>query len=166
MDRMGYARGLIRYTTENALAGTPSRALRPRLVGYAVALLLMVCAFAWVLLARIPLGLDIERERGQLYRQTVEGMVENTYLLNLRNMDERPHTLVVRVQGLEGGELTGNTRVEVDGGEVLELPLRLSIDPALLRENNVAIEFRIDSLERPDYHARAESRFIGPRLGR
>ncbi len=170
MDKMGYARGLIRYTTENALEGKPTHALRPRIIGYAAALMVMVALFFYVLLSRVPVGLDVIRERAQLYRTTSEGLVENTYQLNLLNMDERAHVFVVTVSGLDGstivGTVDGRTRIEVDAGEALELPLRLSIDPMLMKSTNVDIEFRIEAEENPRLRASAESRFLGPRVAR
>ncbi len=166
MDKMGYARGLIRYTTENALAGRPSRALRPRMIGYAVALLVMVALFAAVLLTRVPVGLDVVRERTQLYRTTSDGLVENTYTLKLLNMDERDHTFTVSASGLDGAAIIGATRIAVEAGEVRELPLRLTIDPALLRSTNIEIEFAIEVENNPRLRAHAESRFLGPRVTR
>ncbi|MFW8341615.1 4Fe-4S dicluster domain-containing protein, partial [Klebsiella pneumoniae] len=35
MDKLGYARGLVRYGSENELAGGKTHWLRPRLIGYA-----------------------------------------------------------------------------------------------------------------------------------
>jgi polyferredoxin len=35
MDKMGYARGLISYTSEHTLQGGKTHLLRPRLIGYA-----------------------------------------------------------------------------------------------------------------------------------
>ncbi len=166
MDKMGYARGLIRYTTENSLAGKPSRALRPRIIGYALALLAMVALFIYVLMARVPVGLDVIRERAQLYRTTSDGLVENTYTLNLLNMDERAHTFVVSVDGLDGSSIVGSDHVEVEAGEALEFPLRLSVDPALLNATNVEIEFAIAAADDPRLRASAESRFLGPRTAR
>ena len=170
MDKMGYARGLIRYTTENALAGKPSPAVRPRLIGYAAVLLAMVALFVYVLLSRVPVGLDVIRERAQLYRTTSDGMVENTYTLNLLNMDEQAHTFAISVSGLDGstivGAVDGSRQVEVDAGEALELPLRLSVDPAQLHATNVEIEFTMIANDNPQLRASAESRFLGPRTAR
>ena len=42
MDKVGYERGLIRFTTEDELETGQTRVLRPRLIGYLVALLVMM----------------------------------------------------------------------------------------------------------------------------
>ncbi len=44
MDKMGYARGLISYTSEHELQGGKTHLLRPRLIGYTAVLLVMIGA--------------------------------------------------------------------------------------------------------------------------
>ena len=61
MDKMGYPVGLVRYTTENALEGKKSHIMRPRLLGYFAALVLMMGTFAWAINVRMPLGFEAER---------------------------------------------------------------------------------------------------------
>lgn len=89
MDRMGYARGLLRYTSERALKGGITRLLRPRLVGYAVAMTAMIAAFIWALDARPQLQLDVTRDR-TLYRENMQGQIENMYRLKLINKTQQP----------------------------------------------------------------------------
>lgn len=166
MDKMGYPRGLIRYTTENLLEGQPYRWLRPRLVGYTVAVWVMIGLFIYTLSTRIPLHVDVLRERDHLYRQTSDGLTENTYTMRIINMDERAHRYRIASTGLDGAKLTGATDVAVDGGEVKELALRISIDPALLKDTRTPIEFTIDSEDDPRYKTAVHSGFFGPRTQR
>src|SRR3546814_13662103 len=46
MDKMGYAPGLIRYTTQNAIDGGKTRIARPRILVYTVLLVALVTAWA------------------------------------------------------------------------------------------------------------------------
>ncbi|HET8710595.1 MAG TPA: cytochrome c oxidase accessory protein CcoG, partial [Spongiibacteraceae bacterium] len=55
MDKMGYPRGLIRYTTENLLEGKKYHWLRPRLLGYGIGVVVMFSLFIYTLSTRIPL---------------------------------------------------------------------------------------------------------------
>ncbi|UCE89298.1 MAG: cytochrome c oxidase accessory protein CcoG, partial [Pseudomonadota bacterium] len=87
MDRMGYPRGLVRYTTENAMEGRTTRVLRPRVLIYTVLLAVIVGAWGYGLATRVPLGLDIIRDRNVLFRETREGYIENVYTLKVVNMD-------------------------------------------------------------------------------
>jgi cytochrome c oxidase accessory protein FixG len=163
MDKMGYPRGLIRYTTENALAGKKVHWLRPRLIGYASAVLIMFGLFAYTVLHRVPLHIDAIRERGQLYRQTSEGLVENIYTLKILNFDESPHRFKIHVSDLDNVQVIGADTIALESGEARELPLRLAIDPALLKSSTNDIEFEVEALDDSGLRAETESRFIGPR---
>jgi cytochrome c oxidase accessory protein FixG len=163
MDKMGYARGLIRYTTENVLEGKPYRWLRPRLIGYAAGVLIMTMLFGYTVAARIPLHLDVVRERGQLYRQTSDGLIENVYTLKILNIDENPHRFTIDVRGLPDVQIIGPRNVDLDSGEARDVPLRLAIDPALLKAANDKIEFHIGAADNATLHAHSESRFLAPR---
>ena len=61
MDRMNYPRGLISYTTEHNLSGQKTHLLRPRLIGYAVALLAMMGLFTYAVYDRPLVKLDVLR---------------------------------------------------------------------------------------------------------
>jgi cytochrome c oxidase accessory protein FixG len=161
MDRMGYARGLVRYTTENNLLGKPSRLLRPRLIGYSVAVLLMLGLFTDVLLSRVTLGIEAIRERGQLYREAADGSIENVYTLKLRNMSETPRRVRLSVSGMEGLVLLGETEPELAPGEVLALPVSVRAPREHLRGGH-DIVFGIASQGEAPEQSSSESRFLSP----
>ena len=54
MERMGYAPGLISYTSEQRLAGGQTRLLRAKLLGYGLVLLIMLGVLIYNLLAVMP----------------------------------------------------------------------------------------------------------------
>jgi cytochrome c oxidase accessory protein FixG len=113
MDRMGYPRGLIRYTTEEALAhgldarATWRRAFRPRTLVYATALFVVVAAAAVSLATRNPLRVDVIRDRGALARESAPGVIENVYRVQLMNTDERARRYTLRASGMPGLEVVG-----------------------------------------------------------
>ena len=162
MDKMGYDKGLIRYTSENALEGKPAHWLRPRLIGYAVGILVMVIAFGTRIYLRTPLEIDAIRDRNSLYTTTMMGMIENVYTVKIINMDDRPHRFLVRDSGIEGLTINGNDTIEAPAGEIVELPLRLVADPAFLKQTSTEIEFSVSS-QTGNLEASSESRFLGPR---
>lgn len=162
MDNMGYEPGLIRYTTENSLAGERSRILRPRLVGYALALLAMVALFAYVVVTRIPLELSVERGRGTLYQMTNEGLVENSYNLNIMNLSQDDQVYRIHVSGLQEAVLKAPDRVTVLSGRSEILPVRLLIEPKRLTAASSPIEFRVTAEGNADIQVTTESRFFGP----
>src|SRR6478735_9113610 len=111
MDKMGYPHGLIRYTTQNAIEGKPSRISRPRVWIYGTLLLLLLAGTIAGIAMRKPLIIDVMRDR-QLFRSVkVDGgeRIENAYTLRVINKDAAPHRYRLSLQSdaaitLEGGE--------------------------------------------------------------
>ncbi|MGV6807597.1 MAG: cytochrome c oxidase accessory protein CcoG [bacterium] len=164
MDKMNYPRGLISFTTEHAMEHGKTSILRPRFVGYLVALSLIVSAFSYVLLSRVPLEVDVIRDRNLLFRESSRGLVENVYTLKILNMDTRDHRYRVSVDGDYDYGYLGETEFFVAEGEVLSSIIRLELDPGLMRNPNADVMFHVESLDNPAVGETEESRFIGPRL--
>ena len=132
MERMSYPRGLIRYTTENALAERLDqqamwrRTLRPRTLIYASVLLAIGGVAAGSLAMRNPLKVDVIRDRGALAREATPGIVENVYRLQLMNTDEKPRRYTVSASGLAGLRVVGLEQPLALGAAATRLlPLRL-----------------------------------------
>jgi cytochrome c oxidase accessory protein FixG len=113
MDKMGYPRGLIRYTTQNALASGFDtrtmwrRVLRPRTIIYTVALVVLTAATVVTLATRNPLKVDVLRDRGALAREAAPGVIENVYRLQVMNTDETPRRYTIRAGGFPGLSVQG-----------------------------------------------------------
>jgi cytochrome c oxidase accessory protein FixG len=128
MDKMGYPRGLIRYSTENALKGgwdwarIVARMRRPRVLGYGAVLAAVAVAGTTALWLRVPIKVDVIRDRGSLARE-VDGRIENVYRLHVMNTEERARRLTVAVEG----------PATLAGLEVLGLPLPLDLGPTETR---------------------------------
>ncbi len=172
MDKMGYAKGLVRYTTEQAMAGKTTKIFRPRTIMYTVLLLILSVGLVYAVSQRMPLELDIIRDRNSLYRETKEGLVENVYTLKVINMDKQDHRYRLQVSsgeasGLEGLELLMRKEiVEVPSGEVLNLPVLVRIDPAMLKRTANRIKFTLTAEDYPELSKTESARFLGPVLGR
>ena len=166
MEKVGYPKGLIRYTTEHAIAGVKTKIFRLRIWLYAAFLLLLTGGLIYAISQRVPIELDIIRDRNTLYRETSLGLVENVYTLKLINMDSRTHQYVLSVAGLTGLELDGaDEAIEVAAGEVLELPVRVRIDPIHLKRASNAISFTLQAADTPSLTITQTGRFIGPAAG-
>jgi cytochrome c oxidase accessory protein FixG len=165
MDKMGYPRGLVRYTTENALAGRPTRVVRPRVMVYGAILALVVAGLAYALMTRVPLEVDIIRDRNALYTETDDGLVQNVYNVKIINMHREAQTYRLSVSGLEGLQVVGQTAdIAVDSGVVVNLPLRVQVDPVVLESSSSEIRFHVESMQSPAIVAEQPTRFLGPVL--
>jgi cytochrome c oxidase accessory protein FixG len=165
MDRMGYARGLVRYTTENILEhGGRYRFFRLRLVGYAVAIGVMATLFVTTLALRVPLEAEALRDRKQLYRETPEGLIENVYLLKVLNKSQHAEQYRVTLQGDANIHLAAPLTLAVAAGEQASVPVTLSADPGLLARSNYEISFQVRSLQDDGIKKMVESRFLAPAI--
>ncbi|GAB3373839.1 RdxA/RdxB/FixG family protein [Azotobacter armeniacus] len=161
MEKMNYPKGLISYTTEHNLSGEETRLLRPRLIGYAVALLAMTSLFGYAVSNRSLVELDVLKDR-VLYRENNDGRIENVYILKVMNKAQRDLTFVIDAQGLDGLAYEGQREVRASAGEILSIPVELSIDPEKLPSSTNDIVFKIQSADDSSIQQDAESRFIGP----
>jgi cytochrome c oxidase accessory protein FixG len=106
MDKMHYDKGLIRYTSANAIeqdltqAQVHKRAVRPRVLFYLALLAVVVGVFMYALMTREPLKVDVIRDRGVLGREVAGGMIENVYRLQVMNASEQTMHLTVSATGL------------------------------------------------------------------
>ena len=161
MEKMNYPKGLISYTTEHNLSGQKTNLVRPRLIGYAIALLAMLCVFAWAIADRSLVELDVLKDR-VLYRENEEGRIENVYTLKIMNKAQHEVTYLIEADGLDGLVYEGKSEITALAGEVLSLPIELSIDPEKLPSSTNEITFRLHSADDPSIKTDAASRFIGP----
>ncbi|MCV6626479.1 MAG: cytochrome c oxidase accessory protein CcoG, partial [Cellvibrionaceae bacterium] len=140
MERMGYAKGLISFSSERGNEKFWPRLWRPRLLGYSAMLLIMIGAFSISLDSRIPLGVDIIRDRGvHLYRQR-GGFIENVYTLKLNNMSNQAGYFSLSIATQAGFEIDSKRRVYLEAGEVYTLPLRVRLPVEQARRGQYQIE--------------------------
>tara|TARA_Y100001956_G_scaffold2998_1_gene2986 strand:+ start:2581 stop:3999 length:1419 start_codon:yes stop_codon:yes gene_type:complete len=158
MDRMGYDKGLISYTTEHRLSGKHTKVLRPKLLGYGAVLLVMIGLFFAQIAAVDPAGLSVLRDRNQLFRVNSAGEVENTYTLKIINKTQQEQEYSLTVEGLNDASWYGKKTVQVDPGEVLNLPMSLGVNPGNLDSSVSKIQFILSDSE--DFTIAVESRFI------
>ncbi|MGR5178647.1 cytochrome c oxidase accessory protein CcoG [Vibrio parahaemolyticus] len=158
MDRMGYQKGLISYTTEHRLSGKHTKVMRPKLLGYGAVLLVMIALFFVQVSAVDPAGLSVLRDRNQLFRVNSDGLVENTYTLKIINKTQTEQKYSLSVSGLEGATWYGRQTIIVEPGEVFNLPMSLGADPQQLSSPVSTIQFILRDSN--DFSLQVESRFI------
>ena len=162
MRKMEYPTGLIRYTSERELEGGRTHWLRPRIVGYAAVLCLMLGVFSWSVLTRIPLEMTVIRDRNTLFVETDDGGVENIYRLRIVNMDREGHTFSLSVDGVEGAEIRGPTRFDLEGSEIREINLRVRANADALATPSTELRFEIVADDMSSLRTVSESRFLKP----
>ncbi len=168
MDRMGYARGLIRYTTQNALenkldrAAIVRRVFRPRVLLYSAVLFAVTIALFAHLALRAPLKADVMRDRA-LGREVEEGMIENTYRVQIINSSEQPRRFRIVASGIDTVFLVGETEFDVEPTGVRMVPVSARVQPGEAGPGSNPISFRVEALDDPSVAVDARSTFFVPR---
>ena len=174
MDKMGYERGLIRYTTEAVLnheykdEDIKKRLLRPKVVGYGVVLLAAVIGLLVGIATRQTIQIDVIKDRGMMVRENKEGLLENTYNLSISNASERTQVVKATVSGFEDIKLTGlpEEGVVVKGSEIITVPVQVATQPEYADKGSHPIKFifKYRETEQPESEERVieeKSIFIG-----
>jgi cytochrome c oxidase accessory protein FixG len=162
MDQMGYEPGLVGYTTENKLKGGTTNFMRPRLISYALSLLVMIGGLAYVIASRTAFELDITRDRGALYQVTPNDTIQNSYTLEVMNMSQKELEYRIKVEGLRDFITDIPETIILHGNELRAYPISIEVDPADLNVSRTDFEIIIYNEATQDEVAREESRFIAP----
>ncbi|MFC3607033.1 cytochrome c oxidase accessory protein CcoG [Stutzerimonas tarimensis] len=161
MEKMDYPKGLISYTTEHNLSGEKTHLLRPRLIGYAFALMAMLGLFTYAVASRPLVQLDVLKDR-VLFRENELGHIENVYTLKIVNKTQTEQNYVIEASGLDGLLYRGREQIRAGAGEMVTLPVELSMPAERMPSSTNVVSFNIRSADDPSITKNAESRFIGP----
>jgi len=168
MDKMRYPRGLIRFSTQNGVANrwTQSqilrRVLRPRVLIYSAALVLLCIAMLVSLVVRTPLKVDVVRDRAALSRIVAGGKLENVYRLQIMNATEGPQRYRISARGLQGLELASEPEVAIEAAESHWVSVRLQIPYGIAAPGSHPVIFDIQAMGTKDQVAE-KSVFLVPR---
>jgi cytochrome c oxidase accessory protein FixG len=173
MDKMGYARGLVKYSTQHAVTNNWThkqmlqRIVRPRVLIYATILTLLVTGLLVSLWLRTPFRVDVVRDRGVMARLVDGGLLENVYRLQIMNATETVQHYRISASGIEGlivesdGEEVNRT-ITVEPAEARWISVRLEIPDGSIEPGSHKVEFQIQSLESKEIVAE-KSIFLVPR---
>ena len=169
MDKVGYPRGLVKYSTQNGMqqgwtrAQMLRRALRPRVLVYSAILLAITVAVFTSLALRTPLKVDVIRDRGALARMVEHGRIENVFRLQVMNATESTQRYQISVSGLPGIELASPAEVEVLPTEVRSTAVRVQIPPGSTAPGSHTIVFDIRATGESADHVSEKAAFVVPR---
>lgn len=160
MQSIGKPSDLIRFTTLNELENKqPTRLLRPRSIGYALVLLVMLGLLASQLWQRTSLETSIVRDRDHIYRQLNNGDAANDYWVKLANKSQQLQQYRIRLEK-DGYRLHPDEVITVQPGETLEHNLMISTGKKQQGSQNLTL----DILSETDgsLQGQLETRFVHP----
>jgi cytochrome c oxidase accessory protein FixG len=168
MDKVGKPRGLIRYSTTHAIERkvTPEqmlwRVFRPRVLVYTAVVWGIIIATGAGLYFRMPLKVDVIRDRAVIAREVAGGDLENVYQLMIMNTSESARVFDIEAIGLPTIHLEGETHIELPatGSRVVPLRARVHIEPGSVSPGQHKIHFLVHAHDDPAVYVREKSVFI------
>jgi polyferredoxin len=162
MDKMNYPRGLVRYTTQQAIDGKRTKILRPRIFIYGTLLVLLCVGLLAALAVRSPIELDIIRDRNALYRESRPGYIENVFTLRIINKDTVDHTYTVSVSGLPTVALDTDELIDVPSGELVPIAVRVFVEDGVVSSGGHDIDFTLAAADESGLTTTERGRFFTP----
>ncbi len=169
MAKMDYQPGLIRYDTENSVNKHYTskemlrHVMRPRIMLYTGILLVISAIFVYSLSTRIPLRVDVLRDRGVMTREVGDGLTENVYLLHIMNMQDSVRTFSVKPEGMDNIRLDGADTFKVEALGNLTQPINVRVPSDVGNPGANQIRFIIEDVENPSIKLDEKSTFIQPK---
>ncbi|MDR2164641.1 MAG: cytochrome c oxidase accessory protein CcoG [Zoogloeaceae bacterium] len=168
MEKLGLSKGLVRYTSENAMAGQFGRTgllshiIRPRILVYTVILALITVAAGWSLATRVPLRADVLRDRATLAREAEDGRIENIYTLKVMNVSEKPRSFTIGVTGLPDIALVSGARLDVGPAENREITASVRVPQEVATKGAHNIHFDVVAEDDPEVAVHEKTTFMIP----
>jgi len=160
MDKVGKPRGLIRYATTHALEGVSTRVLRPRVLVYAGILVAIVLAASASLWLRVPLKVDVIRDRVAISREVEGGRIENLYRLQVMNTAERERSFEIAAAGPASLQVASEPRLTLGPADSRLVLVRVRAERGLIAAGTHPIVFSVRALDDDKVAVREKSVFI------
>lgn len=162
MDKVGYQRGLIRFTSEDQLKNGETHFFRWRIAAYVGILFVMCFAFTYHLTQREPITIDVDRDRGSRMYRVVGDQVQNVYTIKVNNMDRIAHTFDLQVKGEHDFVVKRYRALPIEKNEIFSFPVRIEVDKNVLQSTKTEIEFVLTSKKDSSIATSEKTTFIGP----
>ena len=126
MQTIGKPTGLIRYSTQDALAGKPSRIIRPRTIIYPMIILIAGGLFLAVLSTKFAFDTRVMGAPGAPFTVGVDRQVQNNFQVRLVNRSQKEQAYSVSVADEEVlAKWSSGDSIQLMPGQSVLVPLEL-----------------------------------------
>jgi cytochrome c oxidase accessory protein FixG len=154
MDKVGYSRGLVKFSTQHAMenhwtsAQTLRHVFRPRVLIYTGILLLVTAMLFGSLFARKSFKVDVVRDRASLARIVGGGNIENVYRLQIMNAAEKRQHFRIIASGMSDLKvLTDAEDLVVESTQSRWVTVRLQVPYDAAISGKYPIVFTIEAID-------------------
>lgn len=161
MDRFDRPRGLIRYSSQDAIDRKPVRLLRLRVVLYPIAICALLTALTLFMFNKPTADIEVMRTLGRPFAVMSDGQIDNTLRIKITNRTDEARTYRFSMPAAPEAVLaTAQASVTLDPGATLTQPVRVLLPYEAFTGGRFTATFQIiDDLDTTFAH---EVRLQGP----
>jgi cytochrome c oxidase accessory protein FixG len=164
MDKLGWARHLIGYTSKDRLAGKTGRLLRTRTVIYPVLLTIVATLFTWSIRTKATTEVFVERTSGPSFVDLPDGRVAAQLRLKIENeTDEVRHYTITLVNAPDATLRSVQPTWQAKPRHAIDVPLFIDLQPATFVAGKRKVHLRID--DGAGFERIVEVTLLGPERG-
>ena len=161
MDKVDLPRGLIRYTSENAIAKGIKFKVTTRIIGYSVVLFILLGALITLLAIRTDVEATILRTPGMLYQELPNQKVSNLYNIKVVNKTFNNLPIEIKIVEPKGTiQWVGKNFTELKEQDIAEGEFFVILDQKEIVKSKTKIKIQV--LSQGKKLGEEESNFIGP----
>ena len=149
MSKFNYAKGLISYTSENALLGKKTKLFRAKIIGYGILSILAMLFMVYTIEARVPIEFSVLRDRGALFQLDFKDNVTNSYLLKITNKSQIDRKFNISVLN-NNVSLSVDDNIFIKGGEIVSVPVHLTMTPDAIKERVSEVSLQVSVSDMPE----------------
>ena len=129
MDKVGLPRGLIRYSSYNAIKSGAKKLFTPRVIAYSAVLTVLVGVIIYLFIARVDLQATMLRAPGSLFQEKGDDIISNLYTIKVINKSKEQRTIELRLLEPEGTlTIVGGQAITLPNGGIVEAAAFIDIE--------------------------------------
>lgn len=162
MEKIGKPKGLIRYSTYNAVKNETSENLfNIRSIAYSIILVILVTVFSSLMIMRNDTETLVLRQRGTLYQELPDGSYSNIYTVKILNKTLRDIPLEIRLLEPAGELQNLGTPTLLPSFDLIEGRLLVKLPKDQMQGTRTSLKFGVYDQDGQLIET-TESGFIGP----
>lgn len=144
MDKVGFDKGLIRYTSENAIVSGVNKLITNRTRGYIVVLILLWSALGYLVISRNDTQTTLFRAPGSQYIENKDGTISNLYTFKIFNKTNQVVKPIIHLDSPKGTLLfAGKPDLTLDGAGMSEGTLFIIIPKTELKSRKTKLRLSV-----------------------
>jgi cytochrome c oxidase accessory protein FixG len=150
MDKQGWPRGLVRYTSEHELEGGKTKWFKLRSIGYGIATLFAVIYLVWSIGSAKQLEATAVQVRSPLFVVMSDGRIQNSYEVKINNKTMQKARYHLTLENLPNAQLDlgqfADIKLNPDSSIRILAKVRYTVQPGGVQKNR-EFQFKLTPLE-------------------